>query len=58
MTMKKYLIAFSVDGKGRFEKVVEAPSSQSAKNIAKGEISGKPGYAGKRISIVSYKELR
>ena len=43
MTMKKYLIAFSVDGKGRFEKVVEAPSSQSAKNIAKGEISGKPG---------------
>ncbi len=58
MTMKKYLIAFSVDGKGRFEKVVEAPNPQSAKNIAKGEIGGEPGYAGKRINIVSYRELR
>lgn len=58
MNMKKFLVAFSVDGKGRYEKIVDAPNPLSAKNIVKGEVGGEPGYAGKRISILGCKELR
>lgn len=49
--MDTYIVRFSVNGKSAGAITVEAPNSAVARQLALGEIGGKPGYEGKRITI-------
>lgn len=56
--MYKFIVKFYVDGKIGGEIVVEARDSTSAKRIALGELQGRIGYAGKRITLGSVSKVR
>ena len=56
--MKQYEVRFRVDGRTAGSVVVEAKDSVQAKRIALGEIQGRPGYEGKRITISGVSEIR
>lgn len=58
MAMKKFIVEYSVDNKGRFEKAVDAPNALSAKNMARGELGGSAGYMGKKIKVLATREAR
>lgn len=54
----KYYVKFNVDGKPGGEIVVEARDSSQAKRMAKAEIEGRAGYAGKKIYISGAQKVR
>ena len=51
--MNTYRIKFSIDGRPGGEIYVDARDSFSAKRVALGELQGRAGYYGKRISVTS-----
>ena len=56
--MKTYEVRFSVDGKPCGSILVKAKDSGAARRIAMGELSGRAGYAGKKITITNIHEVK
>lgn len=49
--MKTYEVTYMVDGRGRYSLYVQAKDSSAARRVALSQITGMPGYVGKRITI-------
>lgn len=56
--MKTFEVRFNVNGKSGGSQIVTARDSAQAKRVAMGELQGRPGYEGKRISITSVQEIK
>ena len=56
--MKKFEVRFRVDGKDGGAIIVEAKDPGMARKVALGELQGRAGYAGKRISISGAREIK
>lgn len=58
LIMKTFEVRFNVNGKSAGSQIVTARDSAQAKRVAMGDLQGRPGYEGKRISITSVHEIK